>query len=316
MAELKFVAFDTDNKSIPIENVISYELSTDEDAPCDGLRLYFVSDNMTELYRLEVFNTSEKIFNGYVDTQRETVNDSGCVCFLYARSSACILTDNEARPFTYINPSARSLCMSNAKDLGFNWRLPHIFCESDYSVSKGTSCFGAINNFVYGATGKHIRVNAENCITLAGDGEKKSISAQDIMSEKRIINRGDALCRIDYKALNTDDYNRHIKSRFADDRKIRTSKKQNLASLPDWQREYTLTNALKSACASYYQMELVLGTSVQLCVGDIVSYTSSTFGKLDDYIVSSLCFLSDAKGVRTNVKMRKNIDLREIVYVD
>lgn len=121
MAGLIFSAYDTEEKEIAVSNVLSYELSKDEDAACHGLRLYFISKvPLPELFMLRAKNNGTIVFNGYVDTQRETSDEKGTVCFVFARSTACVLLDNEAKPQVYFKPTAEALFLSNAKGLGFS----------------------------------------------------------------------------------------------------------------------------------------------------------------------------------------------------
>lgn len=316
MAVLRFLLYDTDDNTLSVDSVISYELSKNVDAPCDGLRLTFIADKpLNEINRVEAYQDDALIFNGFCDTQRESISDRGYECFVYARSSACILIDNEAKPFTYNHPSARSLFIKNACDFGFVYSMPEIFCESAYQVSKGCSCFAAINNFVYGITGRNMLVSVNNELILSEKNNTVRLNNYRVISEKRIINRGNAITAIDYKAYDEVDYTHHIKSRFFDERKINRTIKLNVSSLAQWQREYTLINTLKAAGASYNTIELIIDGNVCFSLYDDVIYNSEYLGDIKDYYISSMCIISDKKGERTRLTLSKNIDLKEIVYV-
>lgn len=316
MAVLRFLLYDLDEKSFEVGSVLSYEISRDASAACDGLRLTFTFDfSLGEINRVEVYDENEIIFSGYCDTQRDSVSSDGYECFIYARSSACILVDNEAKPFTYNRPSARSLFVKNAKDFGFSYCLPEIYCDSDYQVSKGSSCFAAINSFVYGITGSNMMVNEKNELVMPDRSGSISLENFSIISERRVINRGNAVTEVDYKAYSDNDYAHHIKSRFFEDRKINRTVKLNISSLPEWQRDYTLMNTLKSAAASYNTIELLLGSCENLPLYGNVAYKSSFMGLIESYYISSVCIISDKNGERTRLTLSKNIDLKEITYV-
>lgn len=315
MAEIEFFLYDLDGVKQRVINIISYELSRDIDAACDGLRLSFCSDNtLNEIQRIEAYCSNDLIFNGLCDTQRESAGEAGVECFVYARSTACILVDNEAMPFIYNSPSTTALFKLNAEDFGFENRLDLLCCNEEYQVSKGTSCFAAINNFVNGLTGKSIIVNAKNQLILPQQDNETCLDGC-IISEKRIINRGDALSRLDYRADNRHGYVYHMKSQFFEDKKINASRKLNLSSLPKWQRDFVALNRLKSANCSYNTIEAVLDGCRDFALYSRVSYNSEIFGKTEDYFISSCTMICDKNGERTRLVLNKNIDVREISYV-
>lgn len=317
MAKLSFVLRDVEGKEHTVDRIASYQLSMDCDAACHGLRLEYISDDaQSEISSIQVLNNGNRIFNGYIDTQREVFDSKGNHCFLYARSSACLLTDNEATPFTYISPNSIALFDVNALPFGFSCNLPNVYSDQEYVVSNGTSCFGAINDFVEGISGNRIIVDANDCISLLQGSRHIVLDSHDVISEKRIINRGDAIARLDYKTVSANGFDHHLKSRFFDGKGIKSSKKYNLTTLPIWQREYSLLGALKKAAKDYYKLELVLDGATNFELGDGVTYCSKYFGAIDDLKVRSICYIFDSKGERTVISLSKDIDLEEINYVD
>lgn len=317
MASLSFFATDIDGNTVEIDRVISYELSKDMNAACDGIRLSFLVDNpLGELCSLQVYKGDKHIFNGYVDTQRESVDINGLTCFLYARSSACILVDNEAMPYVYNSPSVQSLCFTNALPFGFSWDLPNIFCNQEYQVAKGISCFGAINDFTMGICGKRIAIDPDNCISLLESGHNVTIFDNDVLSEKRVINRGEVVTRLDYKTDASNGFDHHFKSRYFEKKGIATSKKCNVSTLPLWQKEYSLQGMLRSAGLDYLNFELVFDGVYDISLCDQIFYCSKVFGSVDDLIVTSICYSLNKNGETTRICLAKNIDLEEISYVD
>ena len=86
MADLTFKLYDLDDNEIKPRAVLSYELSRDADAACDGLRLNLLLDEAgAELYTVKAFYGKVCAFNGYVDTQRESINATGSTCFFPPR---------------------------------------------------------------------------------------------------------------------------------------------------------------------------------------------------------------------------------------
>ena len=315
MAELSFAAYTTDNSKIEIANVLSYELSRDIDAPCDSLRLHFISDGtLDEIVKIEAYQNEKLVFNGYADTQRETIDEKGHSCFVYARSSACILLDNEAVPRSYSCPTSQALFINNAKDFGFTSRLPMYYLALNYIVGKGTSCYGAINNFIKGITGRSIIINAENELVLPEGEGSISLDDYEIISSKKSINRGGLISKADYKIEGDLGYSHHIKSRFLEKKGVQSSKMINLSSLPVWQREYVAKNVLSTSCLSYYKLDFVLSGCVPAeLYSNAIGKTG--FGELESYYVTGVCIILDSKGERTKLSLCKRLDLEEITYV-
>lgn len=94
--ELEFL----DGKRAVPRQLLSYRWSGDVTAGCDGLRLHFLWDgDLPEVYRVRGFAPDGACcFFGYADQQKLTVTPGQRRGFVYARSSACLLLDNEALP--------------------------------------------------------------------------------------------------------------------------------------------------------------------------------------------------------------------------
>lgn len=313
---LNFFLETVENEKIQIDELLSFELVKSIDAACDGLRLSFSSKRkIAEVIKTYVYDDDTLIFNGYVDTQREQTDSRGFSVFIYARSTACLLVDNEANPITYNNPTAELLCYKNARELGFQYDLPKIGCNNYYEVSKGTSCYGAINDFVKSLTGKNIYVDNQNTIRLLEKNAQLKIASDSVISERKIINRGNAITTIDYKFNGDNAYNHHLTSQFLKDRGIKRTQKVNILSLPSWQKQMIVKNKLLNSCIDYYcgEFELSGFHNVNLCDG--IDYDSFRLGNFDDYYVAQITFKSSIKGTITKIVAYKKIEMGEINYV-
>lgn len=313
---LNFVLYNLKEEKIVPQNIISYELSRDTDAPCDGLRLTFVCDSTPdEVYRTEVYDNDELIFSGYADTQREQIDDGGRTVFIYSRSSACILVDNEAEPRSYYQPSLLSLFEIYAKGLGFEAEFEDVSCSADYLISKGTSCYDAINNFSLGVIGKSIMVDVNGKLVIPDDSLSFRIDNENIISEKKVINRGNAVSVVDYKINSDLEYNYHIKSRFMERQKINRRRKINISALPLWQQELTLKNMMNRSCESYNSIDLVLTGSHMIPLFSRIEYESGFQQPVRDYYLRSCKVIFDSNGERTKLVLNKKTDAEVISYV-
>lgn len=316
MADLRFVLYDLEENEVAIGNLLSYELCRETDAPCDGLRLNFVNDDiMPELYKIKAYIGKKCVFNGYVDTQRETVRKNSVECFLYCRSSACLLTDSEAKPFAYTSPSARALYEINIGK-NFKYNLGEVFSDITYQVSKGTSLFGMLNGFVYSVTGENIRVTPENEIVLLKTDKAVRLDKSKIVALKRIINRGGAISKIDYKINNSTDYFYHRVSKVMCDKKITASKVSNISTVPDWQRETTLKSAFSTANSDYCGWKITMCGYIDVDLTNRLIADIEVFDGYGDVVVNGVTHIFDSNGERTVIDARCVLDLEEMSYVD
>ena len=305
-----------EGKKYKVENMVGFELTKDAEAACDGLRLKFIADEKPdEIISVTAFIDGEKVFFGYCDTQRTERTNNGFEVFVYARSSACILVDNEAQPAIYNSPSAKAIFIREAEKFGFKNGLDELCCKYSYTVPKGSSCFGAINDFVRVLTSKSIAVSPENVIYLPASNGTASFTKNDVISEKHIINRGQPISKIDYKLDCDEGYTRHFESRNLLKKGISKSRKINISALPAWQREYALKNRLKKASSGYISAEIVLSGVNYFNLYDRVEYDSPTEGELDGYVIKGVCVSQEDSTASTRLLLEKPVELKEVNYV-
>lgn len=315
MADISISLFDLDECEAKVENIISYELCEDCDAPCDSLSLTFLSERaLDEIYRVQASVDGIQVFSGYVDTQREQISDNGFVCFIYARSSACLLTDSEAKPFTYNSPSALGLFKANCDGFGFSYDAGDIYCENQYQVSKGTSRFSALQDFVYSVTGDKIRIDCNNALTLMKTKNSRTLKG-NVISIKRTINRANALEKINYKLNSDRDYIYCRESAFMKKRKIRSQMMKNLAYVEDWRRDKALSSIMKSKNSEYYTYTITVSGFEKISLMDEVICFDGHFGNIRG-IVYSVVHTQNGGAEQTCIKASVEFDLEEMTYVD
>ena len=308
---------DISGKTFVVENVVSYELSSEAGAACDGLRINFVSpETVGEICIVRAYSNGKLVFNGFCDCQRLTFDQSGRKCFIYARSSASVLVDNEAFPRQYNCPSAQQLWYSNARDFGFDCDLPEICTENSYLVSKGTSCYGAINDFVSAVYGAPVYVTPENVLKVYELSAKvKRLDGYGVISLSRVISRSEPISDIDYKISSADSYSYHFKSNFARDMGIRRRRLCNLSAIPLWQRELTAEKKITDSLADYYSVEAVIAGECDLGVFDRVEVSLGDNGASEEFFVCEAVRSKNGSGEKTTLVLKKSIDGGLINYV-
>lgn len=307
-----FILKDIDDKQYIIDTVVSYELISELGAACSGLRLYFDSDEQIgEINAVLAKNDSDTlVFNGFCDLQRESLKENTREYFIYARSTAALLVDNEASPFEYKNPTAKQLFAVNAKGFGFKCALPDIYTENSYVVSKGTSCFGAVNDFVFMMTGVPVYIDESNTLKAYKISEDvKNLADYDVISQNFIINRCDVISRVDYKINAFEKYKYHYSSALAEKNNIVRSRKINLSGLPLLQRENAAKKLIAASVDNYYSMKVQLAGDCDFKLYDRVKTEKGEF------IVSEIINSKGEKGGETALVLKKKTDGELINYV-
>ena len=308
----------TDGKTIIPSRIIEFCFTQTVNVACDSLWAYFTSDDhVGEIAKVKAYHNGELIFNGYCDCQKSTFNQNGYEIYFYSRSSASVLVDNEAEPFTYEKPSAKQLCLNIASKYGFELELDEVFCNTKYEVTRGSSCFGAIKQFVSFLTGNYLIVTPDNKIKMiALSKDVKKLSAQNIISLTHTINRSEPYSQIHFKQSSSQArYSVHTRAQLAKELGIDRQVYINLSSLPQWQRENTVLQKLQASYENYHVAQIRMGGYFD---GGLLQRYSFDNGKteLDDYALYEKKFVCDKNGEYTNLILKKNVDAKEFTYVD
>lgn len=307
-----FSLTDIDGRDYAVQNAVSFEIIFEADAACAGLRLYFDADS--ELEEINIVQARHDdgtlVFNGFCDVQRENRTETGLEYFIYARSSASLLVDNEAEPAEYKNPTAKQLFINNARDFGFECALPDIYIENSYIVSKGTSCFGAVNDFVSMAAGTPVYVDENNILrAYCESSELKYLNDYDVVSERFDISRCSVISRVDYKINAGEAYKYHCSNTLADKNKIYRSRKINLSGLPLWQREGAAQKKITQSLDEYYSLRVQLAGCCDFRLYDRVVSNHGEFS------VREIIISRNEKGEFTTLVMKKRAEGRAFNYV-
>lgn len=305
MAEMIFETKTLDGKIITPESVLSYEWTRDADAACDGLRLSFLSEPIGEAAEIRAYYNGSLVFNGFCDYQSESDGKT----FVYARSLTALLVDNEAAQITLNSPCVSALFYLNAKPFGFKNRIKNYSLNADYTVQKGTSCYGAINNFVRRFTDNNIAVSPGGELYIPKGDVKYTVNPESVINSVKVINRGNAVSRVDFK---TDgEYNRHRISKALSEKGINRSRRVNLFALEDFKKETAAGSIIKNSARDYYSGIITVTGVVCAELGSPVVYEG-----FEGYRISALKTAMTKEGITTKISLNKSFDLKEADYVD
>lgn len=240
--------------------LLSYRWSGDVTAGCDGLRLHFLWDgDLPEVYRVRGFAPDGACcFFGYADQQKLTVTPGQRRGFVYARSSACLLLDNEALPISLNAPNVDQMVHHYAAPFGFTAALPAGTAPGQYTVEKGTSCFGALQGFMQVLGAKGVFADPENRLCVYGSEAPVTLPGDQITSITAVTERGEAPGIYAYKIASAEPYCRRLEAGYFADKKISRRRYVNVAAYPPEQRQQVLLRKLEQAAARYRRLEVVL----------------------------------------------------------
>ena len=299
------------------DGITELTLLEEADVPCGSLAVKFTPDILPdELKSVKVFRDGRLIFSGFVDTQRTSEDSNGTECFVYARSGICALVDNQAEPFTYCCPSTDQLFACCAKDSGFTNGIANISSSEKYEIPQGTSCYGAINSFVSLLTGSSVYADAHNELKIRRISEDvKPLESDNIIGVSYVINRSEPLTQIDYKRVQGVKYGIHARSFAAASKDINRRRFINLGSLPQWQREKTVSNRLKRSFDSYRLAEVKTAGFAEAELMQRMSLDCG-LGHFEDLLLIGKKYVSDKSGGYTLLTFRQLTDIEEVTYVD
>lgn len=303
---MTFLLKTIDGEQTEPEEVTSFELTAETSAACAGLRLNFICSSVPgEIVSVTAYSGGRLVFNGLCDRQRASVNENGISVFVYARSSASLLVDNEAVPCEYYMATSRQLWIQNAMAFGFEFGLPELECEGVYRVLKGTSRFGAINDFVTEIYGRGIYVTPENVIKAYEKSEGvKTLDGRDILSASFTYGRSEVLSGIDYKINSHENYSYHLESPLARKNGIKRKRLLNLSSLPSWQRKAKAKRQIKNALLKYKSLEATLAGAQDFSLYDRVLADIEELSVCGEFFVDEITVSGGKNGVATTLLLR------------
>lgn len=304
---MKFLFKCLSGKEFSPEQITSFELSGETSAACWGLRINFICEKAPEeIVEVKAFADDKMIFSGYCDMQRATCNSNGISVFVYARSSACLLVDNEALPCEYYMPTSRQLWIQNGREFGFEYGLPNLTGEGTYRVLKGTSRFGAINDFVCEIHGRGIYVSPDGIIkAYEMSRDLKSLPENDIISASFTYKRSSVLSAIDYKIDSGEKYKYHLESVIAKENNITRKKLINLSSLPSWQRKARAKRQIQTSLKSYTAVEISLSGIHAYSLYDRIFADLPLLDACGEYFVDEIVYRAGANGFSTSLILRQ-----------
>lgn len=309
---LRVIATDTKAErhslSLPLSAVLSRDLNT----PADNLTLEFPFVLERELAFIDVYYDDKKIFSGIVDEQIILLQ-KGVKSKLVCRSKAALLLDNEAKPQSFTDVSAKLLFERYAKPLGFNLRdAQDATLKGNFVVKKGVSCWQVLQDFskaVWGAVPyvfgddlylRGVPFGSEIVFSDSGRGVAFTSFEYNRLRCKMIS-------KVRVKVKSGEDYKVLVNSNDAQKSKVVRERYLNATELSN----KTLADADRLIKASETASEKAVLT-VPLCMTDVLSWSvcveSKDLGRLDGFCVTGIRYSisENEEFTRLTLKRKEN----------
>ncbi|MBQ2944278.1 MAG: hypothetical protein IJD93_06290 [Ruminococcus sp.] len=309
---LRIVATDTKEERHSLSLPLSAVLSRDINTPADSLSLEFPSALWQELAFISVYDDDKEIFSGVVDEQIIILHKNARTK-LVCRSKAAFLLDNEAKPQSFRDVSAKLIFERYAKPFGFKLAdVEDASLKGSFVVKKGVSCWQVLQDFskaVWGAVpyvfGDTLFLNgkaSESEVVFSDCGKGVAFTS---LEYNRL--RCKLISKVRVKLKSGEDYNALVTSTDAQDRKVVRERYINATELSS----KTLADAERLIGASKTASEIIVLT-VPFCMTDALAVCacveSSEIGRLDGFCVTGIrySFSENEEFTRLTLKRKEN----------
>jgi hypothetical protein len=134
---------------IEFQKILSYYWDSDRYTPVDSLEFSVLDELGTQtIVSVTMKIDGAVVFDGSVDTQIRYIGSQGRYLSFSCRSKACLMVDNEVRPYWYFNLTSDQLIQSHALPYGANGaNLPYLATLPQILAQKGISHWEFIELF-------------------------------------------------------------------------------------------------------------------------------------------------------------------------
>ncbi|MCR4924735.1 MAG: hypothetical protein K5917_00440 [Clostridiales bacterium] len=305
---------DKNSKIYFLSKPFKMTLLSDFDTPADSLYVVFVCDeNLPEFCEVEIENENETIFNGIIDEQICHCSKEGIFLEISARSFAAVLLDNEAIPATYFMPSLQEIFEIHAKDYGIKDYIGQGRCNGNFTISKGTSEWEVIENFVKSVIGVTPHITSD-LILNAGDISYSNCykisntlpDCESFISAKVKNKRYGTVSTVLTKLSNTDSYNSVSENEVAVKKGIKSRRLLNLANVPEWEKEFKINRIFEKSKLESFVITVKLPFQKNYRVGDKVEFYDDLLGNYEDLMIWSTKYTITDKEKTVILELRRS----------
>ena len=305
-----------DDEWVELGSPLVVTLNMAEGVPADDLEISVPCSRKTqELKEISLEKNGKNIFSGIVDSQKFSIDASGAVLNIVARSRAACLLDNEAMPQTYCVPSLLNIFNRHVKPYGFaNISGDMRTFSNEFVVSKGMSEWEVLENFCINYLKVYPRINQDGAINATGNFVSSDIIFSNDGHGIRYsavyenLKRHELFSEVAFKATTLGAYSTVVKNTSAINRGIvrrRLLNAANSAKTPLACGEMMLANSDKKS----YEICVFCPEFLSVNIGDNATVCDNILGNIPNLVVSELKYVLGKSGEYTRVVLRKNVAL-------
>lgn len=199
-----------DNSTVTLTEPSSMTITRTYDSPAGMLEITFpCRESIPDLTDIQVNHNTDVLFRGYCDELIRSADGDGFFVTINARTPGSLLVDNEAKPTTYSNLTAKAFFDAEIAPLGFSsLTVPDsTLSVTSFQVNKGFSIWEAFTQLCFRLYGREPYITKELGIVVQAlsTAEAQLISNNPAVSAHRycaleyITRRSSALSSIIYR---------------------------------------------------------------------------------------------------------------------
>ncbi len=297
---LKVILTDTDGKTTVCGNITELEWIASKEAVAQSLKVVLAVDGeLSEMQGVTVWRDNEMLFEGWVDTQTETLTAKGRTVMIRARSREAVLLDNEAMPQVYCMPSMPLLMKRHFEPLGFGtFRGSDCAMNGELNIVKGMSEWAVLRTFCQRFLGVEPRMDKNGVIDVTGirNDDEVWISSDKCFSITRTRSRKNVISDIRARTYASGGYEMVLNSKVADRLNIRRTRYVNVVGSENKSIAAT-EKLLEKADNSYEKIRVEYGGYVNGGIGVELVLD----GKKNGRLISEIRYSLNENGEKTTL---------------
>lgn len=170
MVDLKVTLSNEKGANMTLEQVYTLVVHKKFERPADSISTVFEGFLPDSAYtKIKVVYQSRTVFDGVIDSFEQVFEEGGTYTKIEGRSKVALLLDREAKPAVFFSVTLQQIFSTYVQPHSFSTNLSLTTSLTDFVVSKGVSCWDAVELFCIHAFSKKPRLIHWNTITTSYD---------------------------------------------------------------------------------------------------------------------------------------------------
>lgn len=307
---LEIIVKDINNNEFNLSGVDSFSLSQEADVPADDVSFVLPSAmDLPEMNYITVKKDDEVVFYGLVDEQQVIKDDANIYTKFVGRSMAAVLLDNESKPINYTYPSDSVIFSKHLKPYGITkYKGDNKFFAGVINISKGTTCWQALNRFCLLTYGNSPRIEYDGTANFKGVKKNEVIlfsnkNGVSYYSIKEKIKRCELISNVYVKGPESSSYNTEVTNEEAIEKGINRSR--YIDGLANLSALNTAKSIIINSKNKSYEITLITKEPLLNILGYKAVVEDENLGTKNNLYVSAVYYHNNSNKEYTVVKLKK-----------